>query len=62
MTVILSIDGHPSSVFMGSDLWDEKMVKLQKIVNYVASEKMKVPAIINLTNLKKIVVKFSDKS
>jgi hypothetical protein len=60
LTIILSINGHPSSVFMGPDEWAEKIIKLDKIVNYMEL-KEKIPAIINLTNSKKVVVKFKDK-
>jgi hypothetical protein len=60
LTIILSINGHPSSVFMGLDEWNEKLTKLDKIVNYMEL-KEKIPAIINLTNSKKVVVKFKDK-
>lgn len=60
LTIILSVQGHPSSVFLGSDDWDEKVLKLRKIVKYMET-KGKVPAIINLTNLEKVVVKFNDK-
>lgn len=60
MTIILSIKGRPSSIFLGTDAWDEKMVKLQKIVSYMEG-KNKIPAVINLTNPEKVVVKFSDK-
>lgn len=60
LTIILSIKGHPSSVFFGKDSWEEKMEKLKKIVKYVDTKK-RVPAIINLTNAKKVVVKFNDK-
>lgn len=60
LTIILSVNGHPSSVFMGPDEWSDKMVKLDKIVNYMEL-KEKIPAIINLTNSKKVVVKFKDK-
>lgn len=60
LTIILSVNGHPSSVFLGPDDWGEKMGKLDKIVNYMEL-KEKVPAIINLTNSKKVVVKFKDK-
>jgi hypothetical protein len=60
LTIILSISGHPSSVFMGLDEWSVKMAKLDKIVNYMEL-KEKVPAVINLTNSKKVVVKFNDK-
>ena len=60
LTIILSINGSPSSVFMGPDEWGEKIAKLDKIVNYMEL-KEKIPAIINLTNSKKVVVKFKDK-
>jgi hypothetical protein len=60
LTIILSINGHPSSVFLGPEEWNDKLVKLDKIVNYMEL-KEKIPAIINLTNSKKVVVKFSDK-
>ena len=60
LTIILSINGHPSSVFMGLGEWSDKLVKLDKIVNYMEL-KEKIPAIINLTNSKKVVVKFNDK-
>jgi hypothetical protein len=60
LTIILSVSGHASSVFMGPDEWTEKMAKLDKIVNYMEL-KEKVPAVINLTNSKKVVVKFKDK-
>jgi len=60
LTVILSISGHPSSVFLGNDKWPVKMDRLYKIVNYM-SKKSRVPAIINLTNSEKVVVKFNDR-
>lgn len=60
LTIILSIKGHPSSVFVGPDKWEEKVQKLRKIVSYMET-KQKIPAIINLTNPKKVVVKFKDK-
>lgn len=59
LTIILSVQGRPSSVFMGKDLWSEKLEKLDKIVSYMETNK-KVPAIINLTNDKKVVVKFNE--
>lgn len=59
MTVILSIKGHPTSAFLGKDFWGEKVEKLRKIVSYLESKK-KIPALINLTDRKKVVVKFSD--
>ncbi len=60
LTVILSVKGHPSSVFLGKDEWDDKVIKLSRLVTYMES-KNKVPAIINLTNSKKVVVKFNDR-
>lgn len=59
LTVILSISGRPSSVFLGPESWSEKMQKLEKIVGYMEAKK-RIPSIINLTNSKKVVVKFSD--
>lgn len=59
LTVILSISGRPSSVFMGGEEWVSKMEKLEKIVGYMEAKK-RIPSIINLTNSKKVVVKFSD--
>ena len=59
LTMILSLKGRPSSVFLGSSSWSEKITKLQKIVSYMES-KNKIPAVINLINSKKVVVKFSD--
>lgn len=58
LTVILSLRGNPSSVFLGPDEWDAKSKKLKKIVSYMESNK-KIPAVINLTNSKKVVVKFN---
>jgi len=60
LTIIMSIGRKPSSAFLGKDLWDEKVTKLEEIITYM-TEKKTIPAIINLTNSKKIVVKFSDK-
>ena len=60
LTIILSLRGQPSSVFLGNTLWEEKTNKLFKIVKYMR-KKRKIPAIINLTNSKKVVVKFTDK-
>lgn len=60
LTIILSIKGHPSSVFLGKDNWKDKISKLKKIVRYV-DKKKRIPTIINLTNAKKVVVKFNDK-
>ena len=58
LTVILSINGHTATAFMGSDEWKTKFKKLTKIVKYF-EDRQKVPTLLNLTNVKKIVVKFS---
>ena len=60
LTIILSILGHPSSVFIGNSGWSEKVDKLQRLVGYI-KRKRKVPTIINLLNSEKVVVKFNDK-
>lgn len=57
LTIILSLNGNPSSSFLGSVEWDEKIEKLQKIIKYM-EKTSKIPTIINLTNPKKVVVKF----
>ncbi len=59
LTIILSVNRRASSVFLGKDYWSEKVGKLVKVVTYMKKKKS-IPAIINLTNSKKIVVKFSD--
>lgn len=58
LTVILSLNGNPSSVFLGPNEWGLKSKKLKRIVAYMETNK-KIPAIINLTNSKKVVVKFN---
>ncbi len=60
LTIIFALGGKATSVFMGSDFWEEKMNKLGKIVGYVGKNK-RFPTSINLVNSKKVVVKFSDK-
>ena len=60
LTMIFSLKERPSSAFLGQDHWNEKSQKLQKIIKYM-TKKNRIPSIINLTNMKKIVVKFSDK-
>ena len=60
LTLIFSIKDRPSSVFLGEGHWGEKLQKLHKIMHYM-TEKDKIPSIINLTDERKIVVKFSDK-
>jgi hypothetical protein len=59
LTMIMSVKGQPSSVFLGREDWDDKVTKLTKIIGYM-SKKKKVPTIINLTNPKKVVVKFNE--
>jgi hypothetical protein len=60
LTIIFALGGKATSVFMGAELWDEKLTKLTKIVGYVGKNK-RYPSSINLVNSKKVVVKFSDK-
>lgn len=59
LTMIFSINRKPSSAFLGNDYWSEKVEKLTKVIDFMKKKK-KIPAVINLTNSKKIVVKFSD--
>ena len=59
LTIILSLGRKPSSAFLGKEQWHEKVDKLDSVIKYMQKKKT-IPAIINLTNLKKIVVKFSD--
>lgn len=59
LTVIMSIRRRPSSAFLGKDYWSEKVTKLSKIISFMKKKKT-IPAVINLTNSKKIVVKFTD--
>ncbi|MES2528434.1 MAG: hypothetical protein V4598_15230 [Bdellovibrionota bacterium] len=60
LTIVFSLGGKATSVFMGADLWEEKLTKLTKIVGFVM-ERKRYPSSINLVNAKKVVVKFSDK-
>lgn len=60
LTIIFALGGKATSVFMGADLWEEKLMKLTKVVGYVSKNK-RFPSSINLVNSKKVVVKFSDK-
>ncbi len=57
LTIVLSVRGNPSSIFMGDSEWDEKLEKLKKLVKYM-EEKDRVPSVVNMTNSKKVVVKF----
>ncbi len=60
LILILSINNRPSSIFFGKNEWRNKIIKLQKIMEYMKTEQ-KIPTIINLTNIDKIVVKFNGK-
>lgn len=57
LTIIYSYSGIPISAFLGTEDWKQKVEKLEEITTYLAS-KEKIPSVINLSNLKKIVVKF----
>lgn len=59
LTIVFALGRKATSVFMGADLWDDKLTKLSKIVGYVSKNK-RYPSSINLVNDKKVVVKFSD--
>ncbi|MAZ48828.1 MAG: hypothetical protein CME65_09700 [Halobacteriovoraceae bacterium] len=59
LTIILSLGRKPSSAFLGHDQWSEKVDKLDSVIKFMQKKKT-IPAVINLTNLKKVVVKFSD--
>lgn len=59
LTIVFALGGKATSVFMGADLWEEKLTKLTKIIGYVQKNK-RYPGSINLVNSKKVVVKFSD--
>lgn len=59
LTFIFSLDRRPSTAFLGKDFWHEKVEKLSKVLKYMQSNQT-IPAVINLTNSKKVVVKFSD--
>jgi hypothetical protein len=57
LSIIFSLGGRTTSVFLGTDLWETKLEKLTKIMSYV-EKSQKYPTTINLTNAKKVVVKF----
>jgi hypothetical protein len=60
LTVVFSLGGaRATSVFMGTDFWDVKITKLEKLLDYVSKNK-RFPTTVNLVNAKKVVVKFSD--
>ena len=57
LTIILSVNGRPANVFIGSKKWMKKVGKLGRIINFMET-KNAFPSIINLTNSEKVVVKF----
>jgi hypothetical protein len=57
LSIIFAMGHRTTSVFLGSDLWEMKLEKLTKIISYV-EKSQKYPTTINLTNAKKVVVKF----
>lgn len=60
LTIIFGLGGKATAVFMGADIWEEKMRKLIKVIGYVEKSR-RYPSSISLVNAKKVVVKFSDK-
>jgi len=58
LTAILSVDGHPITIFLGEDKWKEKLVKLKKTITYL-DKRTRLPRVINLRDIEKVVVKFS---
>ena len=60
LTMILSLNKKPVSVFFGDSGFHEKTEKLRRLLKYVDSNN-KQPKVINLINLKKVVVKFAHK-
>lgn len=57
LTFILNSSNRVASAFFGLDNWSDKMHKLEKILNHFNSSG-KLPSLVNLTNSKKVVVKF----
>jgi hypothetical protein len=57
ITMVFSYNGKPLSIFLGKEDWETKVIKAEKILGYMES-KNKFPSVVNLTNLKKVVVKF----
>jgi len=60
VTMILSLNKYPVSVFFGSGELSMKSEKLKRLLRYVEKNN-KQPKVINLVNLKKVVVKFAHK-
>ncbi len=61
LTFILRDKDGPISVFLGKKNWSKKTESLSKILGHFA-EKSQRPSVINLTNHKKVVVKFPGRS
>jgi hypothetical protein len=59
LTMILSLSKKPVSIFLGQHSWENKVDKINKIISHMQTNK-KMPTIINITNSKKVVVKFSE--
>ena len=57
LTFIISSSNRVASAFLGEEKWSEKVSKLEKILNHF-EDSGKLPSLVNLTNLKKVVVKF----
>jgi hypothetical protein len=57
LSIVFSLGHRSTSVYLGHDLWEVKLEKLIKIISYV-EKSQKYPSSINLTNVKKVVVKF----
>jgi hypothetical protein len=59
LTLILKTKLKGMSVFMGDDSWDIKLDKLTKVINHF--EKLdRMPMLVNMASVKKVVVKFTD--
>ena len=59
LLIIFSLKGKASSAFLGKNFWSQKIEKLNKVLLQLSANE-KIPSIVNMTNLKKVVVKFSE--
>jgi hypothetical protein len=57
LTLILNNGLTTTSIFLGTDLWEHKLGKLEKIIQYM-DRSHRSPSSINLVHSKKVVVKF----
>lgn len=57
LSMTFSFNHKTTSIFYGNSLWDDKAYKMNRILNYMES-KGQYPKSINISNLKKVVVKF----